>query len=466
MNEKLIQALDEISDRQITEAANWKRRRARLWVRAAAAMLALVVLLSLFRPEAPAVEAAQLVYPAEYAPRLRPNEEDYADLERYQEDLSDYRNWQRSQREAADAAMARLDDFWADSFRELMTGKENAVWSPVNAYISLAVLAQTASGSTRQEILDALGADSIETLQTDVQAVWERIWADDEMTQRYLANSLWLDGSVSYRQENLDILGQRYYSSVHWTNLNNGSADEEIRAWMDQQTRGILGDLSPAVPAAAGPRVLAIASTLYVNDTWFEGFDPDHNREGIFHAPGGDVDCTYMFADLDATYYARGEDHTAVALSTRGESSFWMILPDEGTRVSDLLDSGDYLETVLAPDPERRKVQLTMPKFEIYSSASLKDGLKDMGIRRGFSIFGGDFSETLDAGLKPVYVSDITQTARIIVNETGIRAGSGTYIEMISMGLDEPLRVVLDRPFLFVLTLGDIPLFAGVVAEP
>jgi serine protease inhibitor len=34
------------------------------------------------------------------------------------------------------------------------------------------------------------------------------------------------------------------------------------------------------------------------------------------------------------------------------------------------------------------------------------------------------------------------------------------------MGIREPVRVVVDRPFLFVLTTHGIPLFAGVVTQP
>lgn len=445
MNERLLEALEEISDKHIAEAARDKRRRSRIWVRAAAAVLAAVLLLTLSRPAPTAVSAEELVSPADYTPPKEPS-----------------REWQTSLSEAADEAITHSREFWTAAFREFLSGGENAVWSPVNSYLSLAVLAQTASGSTRQEILDVLGLDSIEALQENVQTVWERVMLQNKWTTRTLANSLWLDASLEYSAENLEVLGQRYYTSVYRTDLKNAEAD--INNWINLKTDGFL-NAQAAAPSARN-RVLALASTVFVDDTWTENFSPEQNRAGKFHAPGGDVDCTFMSAALDTTDYLRGEDYTAVILPTNGGCSFWAILPDEGVTVSDLLDSGACLDAVLDGEPESAKVTLTMPKFDIQSILELSDGLKNLGVTKAFSILGGDFSDTLSLGGAPISLGQVRQSARIVVNEAGIRAGSGEFVDMIASSIDEPVRVTLNRPFLFVLTLGKLPLFAGVVARP
>lgn len=465
MNETLLTALEEVSDRHIREAADYRHRKTRIWVRSLAAVLAVVVLLALFRPADPAVSAGELVTPAVYTPPERPREEDYRDRDTYSAARDAYWAEQNSRQEQNRAVMEGLSGFWADAFREFLDGDANSLWSPVNSYLSLAVTAQISSGGTRQEILDALNTQSMDTLLDDAQRIWEQVWAENEETQRHLASSLWLDGSLAYQSENLEILGQRLYTSVHQTDLNAPEGSEDIRAWIDSQTGGMLGGDAPAGSAGHGNRVLSLASAAYVNDTWFETFDPERSHTGSFHAPGGDVDCTFMNADMDTTDYARGENYTAVALPTNGGCRFWMILPDEGTSVAELLESGAYLDTVFDPEPEDRKVILTMPKFDITATTDLKDGLKNLGIQKAFS-FTGDFSETVSGGLGPVCVADASQTARIIVNETGIRAGSGEIRNLISASAVQPLRITFDRPFLFVLMLDSIPLYAGVVAEP
>ena len=465
MNETLLTALEEISDRHILEAAAPRRRKTRLWVRSAAAVLAAAMLLVLFRPESLTASAGELVAAGEYTPAERPQQEDYADMDAYFTALDAYRSQQSTEAALARDAMEDLMPFWADSFRVFLDDSQNSLWSPVNSYLSLTIMAQLSSGSTRQEILDALGAESMQELQSDARRIWQQVWTETEQTQRHLASSVWLDESLSYDTKNLQVLGQELYTSVHLTDLNSPEGSEKIRTWMDLQTDGLLKGLSPAAAAENGDRVLTLAATAYVSETWRENFDPERSRTGVFHAAGGDVDCTFMNADMDSTDYARGENYTAVALPTNDGGRFFLILPDEGTTVAELLESGEYLQTLFDPDLKGQQVILSMPKFDITASTDLKDDLQELGIQRAFS-FTGDFSGTLGSSLQPVCVADAVQTARITVNETGIRAGSGEFWDLISKSAAQPVRVTLDRPFLFVLMLDSIPLYAGVVAEP
>lgn len=464
MNEHLLASLEEISDLHIGEAAHWRRRRkARIWVRSVAAALAALMLLLPLSPEGNTVSAQELVAPAVYVAEKRPNIKDYSDEDDFFDDLDAYRAQVQARADAADEAMAGMTGFWEASFRAFLDGGENGVWSPVNAYISLAMLAQTSSGDTRQEILDVLGAKSIEGLQKDVQAVWEQIWLNNGSSKRNLANSLWLDTQVEYQQEVLNVLGERYYASVYRTELK--SADQDIQTWVSQNTNGFLEDLSPADSAVLDRRVLEMVSTLFVDENWVESFDPKDSLGGNFKAPDGDVPCMYMNAQMDTARYLQGEDYTAVALSTEGGCRFWVVLPDTDSDVSALLDSGDYLAGILGQEAQSRKVNLKMPRFDITDSVDLKDGLRELGIGKAFSAADADFSGTFAAS-GGVWVDGIRQDARISVNETGIRASSGTVVDMVALSADDPTTVVLDRPFLFVLTLGDIPLFAGVVAKP
>ena len=465
MNETLLTALEEVSDRHILEAAAPRRRNSRLWVRSAAAVLAAAMLLVLFRPESLTASAGELISAGEYTPPKRPQQEDYANMDAYFAALDAYRSQQRSETEQTRAVMENLTEFWGDSFRVFLDDVENSLWSPVNSYLSLTIMDQLSSGSTRQEILDALGTESMEKLQTDARRIWQQVWTDTEHTRRHLASSVWLDESLSYKTENLEILGEQLYTSVHRTDLNSPEGSEKIRTWMDRQTEGILEGVSPAGTDRNGSRVLSLAATAYVNETWRENFDPERSRTGIFHAAGGDVECTFMNADMDSTDYARGENYPAIALPTNDGGRFFVILPDEGTTVAQLLESGKYLQTLFDPDPQGQKVILSMPKFDITASTDLKEGLQELGIQRAFS-FTGDFSDTLGSSLLPVCVEDAVQTARITVNETGIRAGSGEFWDLISKSAAQPIHVTLDRPFLFVLMLDSIPLYAGVVAEP
>ena len=109
------------------------------------------------------------------------------------------------------------------------------------------------------------------------------------------------------------------------------------------------------------------------------------------------------------------------------------------------------------------KVNLSVPKFDVSSTVNLKDGLGRMGITKVFDMESSDFTAiTSDS---PVYVSAVNQSARVEIDEKGVKAA--TYIEIPGAGSamppEEIIDFVLDRPFVFVISKGNLPLFTGVV---
>lgn len=466
MNEKLLEALDHISDRHIVQAANHKNPKKRWLIRAVAAALAVVLLTVPLKPEPPAVSAVELVSAAEYTPPPRPDPDEYEDEDTWRAAREEWGAQNDARIARAEPAVSGLQSFLAEASRDFLTGEENTAWSPLNVYISLSILAQTASGSTRQEILDTLGVASAEELRSGVQAMWELVYLDGSEAKRTMSNSLWLDQNLTYNQESLDILGTDYYASVHRTELSSSAADKQIRAWIDGKTGGLLEDVTPEHADLFSDRVMSIISTAYVCDNWMESFNPAHNTADIFHGPGGDRTCTFMNGLKEMTKYCLDDRYTAVSLYTMEGCNLWLVLPDEDSSVEELVESGAYLDAVFGQqETEQGKCQLSMPKFDISATLDLTAGLKKLGIREAFSPLGGDFSETLS--LKgPIYVDDILHSVRFIADEQGIRAASSVEITVASMGISEPIQITLDRPFLFVLTYRDIPLFTGVVNEP
>ena len=57
-----------------------------------------------------------------------------------------------------------------------VTDSTNRVWSPVNAYIALAMTAELTEGDAQTELFDVLGVDSLETLRSRISAVWESVY--------------------------------------------------------------------------------------------------------------------------------------------------------------------------------------------------------------------------------------------------------------------------------------------------
>ncbi len=462
MKEKLQDALNEISEDKIADAAAHKKRNTRIIFRALAAVLVVVILVSL--PNLPMTISAKTVSQAS-GTRIGKRPAHGTDA---------YYEWSDARQEAwenAFAAKENLTPFFRDSAAAYMTGTaENRIWSPVNGYIALAMLAEITEGTSRQQILDALNTPDMDTLRAQVSGVWEALYTDDGHEICTLANSLWLDSSLGYSQEAMDDLAHYHYASVYQADLQSKQAAKSLQAWLSNNTGRLL---KKNTDQATFPEqaVFTLASTVYLQSKWVDEFSPINNKDGTFHAPAGDREVTFMNKKLANMTYYWGDSFGAVGLALKNGTTMWFILPDEDKTPDDVLREGQYLERITGGYREEyakpMKVNLSVPKFDISSSGNLVEMCKALGITDVFSTETSDFSAlTCDA---PVYVTAVNQAARLIIDEEGVKAAS--YIEIpgasASPPPDEIIDFILDRPFLFLITGNSgIPIFTGLVNEP
>lgn len=463
MKEKLKIALNEISEKHITEAAKGASKRA-IFLRIAAAAAVVAVVVGLFRMPRPIFAKAVVTAPASRA-QLRPNRDDYKEYQDFKAELDAWEATVTARNEAVAAAQTAVSDFFTDANAHFLSGSENAIWSPTNAWIGLAMAAELTGGESREQILDALGADSMDTLRSQVSAVWESVYKDNGSEICTLANSLWLQKGLGYEQQTMDNIAHHHYASVYQTNLQ--TAGGAIGAWLNNNTGGLLKNATDInLPQDA---VLALYSTLYFQGKWQDQFRSYRNTTGAFHAPDGDTTVTYMNRSLAQMNYYWGECYGAVSLGLKNGSRMWFILPDEGLTPADVLADGQYMDMILSPatsDYKYMKVNLSVPKFDISAKAELAGGLRELGITDVFDPAKSDFSAlTSDS---PVFLTAANQALRVQIDEEGVKAA--VYIEIPGAGSamppEEIIDFVLDRPFLFVITGSSMPLFAGVVNEP
>lgn len=454
MYEKLANALSFISDRHITEAAEAKRRRRPYWIGPAAAVLALVLLMNSsglsLAIRVKAVSTAQ--YP------------------KYE--------WVYRQSQMEEAT-GQLSGFFESSMGRSLSGagSENIAYSPINLYMALALAGELSQGQAQSQILSLLECGSAELLRAQANEIWNACYLDDG-NQTLLANSLWLDNDLRYDQSVMDTLADSYYTSVYQGDLGSTGTAKAIQAWLNGQTGGLLKKEASGAGLFQDMDLPAFAlySTVYYQAKWTADFSALNNTSGIFHAPSGDRACTYMNQNELKTSYYWGADYGAVALGLKDGSRMWLILPDEGKSVEDVLTSGEYARQVLSgtlytEESENHKymlVNLTVPKFDIQSGGDLAGDLKAMGITDIFDRDAGAFEGTVDGDF-PVWLTSVNQATRVAIDEKGVTAAS--YIELPGAGASAPpeeiIDFVLDRPFLFVITNRyNLPLFAGVVNEP
>ena len=504
--DKLTEAMAEVSD-QYLEEAGASRQKKFPWFGAVAASLAAAMLIVLISPlvlmamffgggmgsadpggvptegQMPtqstpdwfdSLPQAGLLAAPEY-PKMVPYPQDPDG--RY--NSSAYEKWNtalRSQYNQPKNYEAGLNDFFARSIPLFLgNSDENAVCSPLNIYMALAMLAETTGGDSRESVLAALNADSIESLRTQAGHVWNAHYRADGSTSVLLANSLWLNEGYTFNQETADTLAQNHYASIYQGKLGSASMNNALRAWLSVQTLGLLDEDISDVELSPED-ALALASTVYFSTRWADEFEPSQNTEGIFHTPAGDVDATFMNRTMYYGPYYYGKDFGAVKLEL-GQNSFdytmWLVLPDEGYDPSDILESGHALDMILCTDWLDRtraevKVYLSLPKFDISAEADLRDGMTALGMGDLFSEAEADFSGILQHA-DGAYLGTASHAARVTVDEEGVTAAAYTLMTYVGAPAppEEEVYFTLDRPFLFVITSHDnLPLFVGVVNEP
>lgn len=452
---QILDALEHIDPMLIqeAEAAVPQKRRKPFWMSAAAALLALVIGIGVFLH--PLTTNVHAVSKARY-PRYRSHHnKEYT------------------------AISESLGQFFQQSMLQTLSdsGDENKAYSPINLYLALCISAELSGGDT--QILELLGAASLEELRSQASQVWNATYLDDG-NQALLANSLWLDETLGYNQKVMDTLAKNYYTSVYQGDLGSQDVNKAIGKWLDAQTDGLLKQESGKV-SLDQDIVMALYSTVFYQAQWGLGYETQpfskgNNTVDVFHAPGGDLQCTYMHKEKIHTYYYVGEDFGAVYLHLRDGSRMWFFLPDEGKTVDDVLQRGEYahflFSQVYPEDMQDQykymKVNLSLPKFDIRSSSDLKDDLQNMGITNIFDPVRSSLSHSL-TGDMDVWLAALNQSTRVAIDEEGVTAAS--YMEMPGAGAamppDEIIDFVLDRPFLFVITNQyNMPLFAGVVNAP
>lgn len=493
-HDKIQDALSHISDRHIAEAAAPKKRRYAPYIGVIAACLALVITLGIIlpngsdpalmenpqntQPDNPPITNPVTIPDVVYADKLLvspvlpemavyPLNQENWNAWREQEDA--WRLCRNALHDAPEGYADSLIGFWKESIPIYLSGNgENTVYSPISLYMALAMLAQTTGGASQQEILDLLGAQSMEELAAQAKLVFQNQYENDGVHTSILASSLWLDDAYVFDQTAAKQLADNFYASVYQGALETPEMNIALKDWLNEQTGGLLEDSIYELDPMDALTALVIASTINYRCKWLDTFNAVKNTQDIFYGTAGEQTVTYMHQANETGSYVWGEDFTATSVALDDGSRMWLILPDEGHTPEDLLASGNALDMVFGESYSNKQavtVNLSVPKFDVSGDLDLMAGLQKMGITQVTDRDQADFSGicACDQG---IYLGSARQGARVSIDEDGLTGVAYTILEAPGKGMPigEEVDFVLDRPFLFVVESGDgLPLFTGIV---
>ena len=353
----------------------------------------------------------------------------------------------------------------------------NLCYSPASAFFALALAALGVEGVTQSELLDVLDVPDAESLADACRTVIESFDREFSDSRIAFANSIWSDDGWAFADAYAKRVEECVGAEAGSVDFGSSSANKAIADWVRDKTEGLL---APSFSFDAETAAVLL-NALYFKAAWqSDMFGEGSVVRGTFHAASADKEVDFIH---DSSYddYRVFKGVVSATLPFSHGAAITFLLPDEGADPREILSDADALAGVL--DAERTghgDIYWAIPKFDLKNeSMSLKPTLEKLGVKALFdgSVLG-DFDSMLQPsdgtaaapGMDP-FVSDVVQGTRISLDEFGVEAAAYTYEALVGAAEDleppRPLRMVLDRPFAFVIRgYEGTPLFIGVVDDP
>ena len=343
---------------------------------------------------------------------------------------------------------------------------DNWLVSPFSLQCALGMLSNGANGETREEILYALGLSqySQEEVNAYFKKLIEGLHAVNSAITVKTANSVWGNAGVPLKEDFQKMNIENYSAMVSQLDFSDPSAVDQINAWCNQTTEGLIPSILEEVNPTA---TVYLLNSLYFKARWESEFAPEKTQEGDFNTSSGKVVKAHFMQTQRMAAYVENEWFTSTSLSYQNDSYVMrLILPQPEISIDQVLQAlsesdGNLWENVVLAD-----INLKMPRFTLENKLDLVSTLQALGMKKAFTN-EADFSSMSDI---PTYISLVQQATRLKVDEEGSEGAAVTVIEgdLMSPLPEEKVDFFLDRPFLFQIlepATGTV-LFMGQVGSP
>lgn len=343
---------------------------------------------------------------------------------------------------------------------------DNWLVSPFSLQCALGMLSNGANGETREEILYALGLSQYSQEEVNVyfKKLIEGLHTVNSAITVKTANSVWGNAGVPLKDDFQKMNIENYSAMVSQLDFSDPSAVDQINAWCNQTTEGLIPSILDEVNPTA---TVYLLNSLYFKARWESEFAPEKTQEGDFNTSSGKVVKADFMQTQRMAAYVENEWFTSTSLSYQNDSYVMrLILPQPEISIDQVLQAlsesdGNLWKNVILAD-----INLKMPRFTLENKMDLIPALQAFGMKKAFTN-EADFSSMSDIA---TYISLVQQATRLKVDEEGSEGAAVTVIEgdLMSPLPEEKVDFFLDRTFLFQIiesSTGTV-LFMGQVGAP
>ncbi len=367
-----------------------------------------------------------------------------------------------------DEGVEAVADFSIRLLQQCYSDNNNTLLSPVCVLSALAMTANGAAGETLSQMEQVMGM-SLDQLNSTVGS-WQRQHSGSKDVLKTAA-SIWFKDSQNFtiNDEFLKTDVEQFDSVIYKAAFDENTL-RDINRWVSKKTDGMVENILDRIPDAA---VMYLVSALAFDAQWIEKYNENAVHRTNFTCYNEEtVEVEMMYSD-ETTYI---EDQNARGFIKKYKDcdyGFAVLLPDEDTDIGQYVRSltGQRLISVLK-GASYALVETGIPKFEAEYSTEMSDVLISMGVTDAFDYSVADFSTMGTTNDETrLCISRVLHKTRISLAEDGTKAGAAAVVEMAAegaMAYDEYYKVVLDRPFVYMIIELDtcLPIFVGTFMAP
>ncbi len=334
-------------------------------------------------------------------------------------------------------------------FQNTVQEKENNLISPLSAFFALGLLANGASGETLSQIEAVLGMP-LKAFNDFCASLLVNL-AQDPNHQMQLANCIWLDPDrLGSLQADFEAIAKQDYEAEVFLDPFDTNTLKNINAWVSDHTHGLIQEMMKNLSADT---VMVLINALAFEAQWLKVYEESAiQTQPFFNADGSKSNVQMMYSE--ETFYVEAQGlHGFLKPYQNDRYGLALFLPQDGVSLNEVLSKvdGEKLLKALA-QPQVRTVEAGLPQFSLEDSKALNEALQKAGLLDAFGE-QADFSK-LAMNSQDVFVSEVFQKTKIIVDAKGTKAAAATEIELketAAIEEDPLIQIVCDHPFLYIL---------------
>jgi serpin B len=351
---------------------------------------------------------------------------------------------------------------------KLRSDDSNAFISPASVALGLAIVTDGAAGTTRTQLLAALGQTTTppEAFDRENARLMAALRDPGSDVQFSVANALWTNPDCPPLASFVKTGSTVFDATARPLPFGDPSAAVTINTWVKDNTGGLIPGI---IDSTSKDDALIVTNAIAMRAKWRVRFEKNQTHDAPFTTSDGKRITLSLMRRADDYAYAHLADWQVVRLPYRGDRfAMYVLLPRAGLSLAGAMEKldGKAFASALA-GLKRRRILFAMPRFSATYKEKLNAPLARLGIADAFDS-RADLSRMI---ARRASVSAVLHRTFVRVDEEGTEA-AGATAAVVTKRLVLPVvseeQMIVDRPFLMAIRddqTGQI-LFLGTIVAP